>query len=585
MNTRKKQYALLAASLCGAGALGCTAEITGASQQQPGPASPSGGTGAIGGSPAIANGGGGNAAVNSACESDPDLRLPPLLRALNGPQYKNVLRGAFPAARGAVDAMANPWEISEVSTRFSTDGTSLKMNQAATATLLEGARAIASAAQSGIAGAHPCLASLPAGSERTGCLAEVVDDLLGKLYNGQVVDSERVAKIEFFSKLVDDFGTALALETFTSTVMASPRALFRSELGVPAPNGRWELTAREQAEALSFALAGTRPDAELLAAIADGSLSAAELREHAQRLAKAASENGPEAFLSETLTLRQLAETTRTDEGDTNALPEDVRAALELEARETVKRLIRSGGSWIDGLLTSDTAVARKETLKLHGVGEASVTPDAAGFYTLSVGKQRPGLLLQPSMMALLAAENHPDAVKRGHFVLSELMCVPIPPPPQGVAPLPSVDPGKPLTGRQRLQTTHRQPACQGCHTLMDGIGLSFEGFDHLGRERTMELGMPVDTTGEVGVGIASLDGKLQNAQELMQRLSQAREVETCVTTQGFVYLSGVYADTSHEGCLWQATDAILGDQRGNLVDGFASLLASDIYRVRHEAP
>lgn len=262
--------------------------------------------------------------------------------------------------------------------------------------------------------------------------------------------------------------------------------------------------------------------------------------------------------------------------------PRTWRAALELEARHTIKRVVRAGGSTVDALLTTDTAFAREETLELHGVGDPGVTPDAEGFYELTASS-RPGLLLQPAMMALLSAQNHSDAVKRGHFVMEQFMCLPTPPPPPNIPPLPSVDPDEPLTMRERLQTVHKLDACQGCHHSMDNIGLSFEGFDHLGRVRTMELGEPVDTSGEVIVGIPALDGKLANAQELVNRMSGVPEVSNCVATHAFTFLSGVYAITDYQGCLWQTTADIVDGTEGNAVRAFAALLSSDLYRVRFD--
>ncbi len=594
--TRRNWVAVMALAEA-SGILGCTGEISGDSPEispTPGPRGgspttpagtgsfPTSGGGVGGSGPGIV--GSGPGVVGPGCKSDPVVRLPPLFRSLTGEQYRSVLRGAFPSADAVIKAMPNPWRVSEYSGDYTTNGTSVKMNPAALDSLLENTQAIAGAASADLAKYTACLSTLPAGSDRSACLGGVVDALLGKLFNGQVIQSERTAKIVFLSKLIDDFGVSQALKTFASTVMMSPRSLFRSELGkANAATGQLELTARELAEALSFSIGGTRPDVALLAAIEDGNLSVRENREHAQRLARAVDVSGAELFVAETLTLPLLAQTTRTENGKTDALPVKLRAALELEAMETIKRMVRSDGSLVQRMLTSDVALGRLETLALHGASAANLAPDASGFYSLPAPNRR-GLLLQPSMMTLLATEDRTDPVRRGNFILTKFMCNPMPDPPPNVPTLSAVDPSKPQTVRQRLETVHKLDACQVCHKFMDPIGLSFEAFDLLGRERTTELGRPVDTRGSVGIGVSSLDGNLANAQELMSRMSKAPEVQACVSTQAFTYLSGVDASSDRNGCLAKTTAAMLAGSDGNIVSEIAKLLSSDLYRLRYAA-
>jgi hypothetical protein len=54
---------------------------------------------------------------------------------------------------------------------------------------------------------------------------------------------------------------------------------------------------------------------------------------------------------------------------------------------------------------------------------------------------------------------------------------------------------------------SHRtnQP-CKGCHQIMDPIGLALENFDAVGRWRTEDTGVRIDTAGQLVDGTA-LDG------------------------------------------------------------------------------
>jgi len=68
---------------------------------------------------------------------------------------------------------------------------------------------------------------------------------------------------------------------------------------------------------------------------------------------------------------------------------------------------------------------------------------------------------------------------------------------------------GKVLTMRQRIAQHRENPACAGCHNLMDPIGLATENFDAVGRWRTLEDGLPVDASGGLpdGASFTGIEG------------------------------------------------------------------------------
>ena len=80
----------------------------------------------------------------------------------------------------------------------------------------------------------------------------------------------------------------------------------------------------------------------------------------------------------------------------------------------------------------------------------------------------------------------------RGKYVLTNILGTPPPPPPANVPPL-DEKPGKPLTMRERMEEHRKNPACAGCHKLMDPIGLSLENFDAIGRWRDADGGARID--------------------------------------------------------------------------------------------
>jgi hypothetical protein len=142
----------------------------------------------------------------------------------------------------------------------------------------------------------------------------------------------------------------------------------------------------------------------------------------------------------------------------------------------------------------------------------------------------------------MLAALSHTDShspVLRGIFVLERLLCQPPPPPPPNVPSLPSYDPNQPRTTRQRFEELHEaDPVCASCHKAIDGAGFTMENYDAIGRYRTDELGLLINSASEL-VG-TDVDGPVADVLEMSARLSHSRTVETCVTEQLLRYGFGV---------------------------------------------
>ena len=92
----------------------------------------------------------------------------------------------------------------------------------------------------------------------------------------------------------------------------------------------------------------------------------------------------------------------------------------------------------------------------------------------------RRGMLGHGSILALTSYNNRTSPVNRGKYVLTNILGTPPPPPPDNVPPLDET-PGKALSMRDRMEAHRRNPACAGCHKLMDPIGLALENFDGIG--------------------------------------------------------------------------------------------------------
>jgi hypothetical protein len=132
--------------------------------------------------------------------------------------------------------------------------------------------------------------------------------------------------------------------------------------------------------------------------------------------------------------------------------------------------------------------------------------------------------------MTSIATRTSP--VRRGAWVLANLLCThPAPPPPE----VPALPPeNKTGTMRERMEAHRSNPACAGCHVVMDPIGLAMEHFDGIGRWRDQDQGKPIDATGELLHG-----PKFDGAIELASVIRRDPRFTKCATEKFLSYSLG----------------------------------------------
>jgi hypothetical protein len=122
------------------------------------------------------------------------------------------------------------------------------------------------------------------------------------------------------------------------------------------------------------------------------------------------------------------------------------------------------------------------------------------------------GLLGHGSVLTLTSTAIRTSPVQRGKYVMEVLLGTPPPAKPANVPELPeNADSrtghvAKPLSVRERMEEHRSNPACAGCHKMMDPIGFALENFDPVGVWRVNDSGFRIDAAGQMFDG-AKLDG------------------------------------------------------------------------------
>ena len=290
-------------------------------------------------------------------------------------------------------------------------------------------------------------------------------------------------------------------EGVRSTVTAflqSPNFLYLAEVGEPDPDapGQIRFTNDEMASRLSYFLTGDMPDDDLLDAASRGELTTvAGIAAQTDRLlAKSEARDAMRLFFSVMLALDGLDRFTRPVQLYPSYTP-TLGRALKEETLATLDDAVFVRDLDYRRLFDQYDTFVNAELAAFYGVP----APSGEGFSraTLPAGPRR-GLLGQAGVLAVHDHDSSTSPTKRGLFVLTRILCQPLPlSPPAGVR-IPPLPTGM-LTMRQRLAQHSTIEGCAGCHATMDAVGLSLENFDAMGVYRETDRGLQIDDTGVLG--------------------------------------------------------------------------------------
>jgi hypothetical protein len=321
---------------------------------------------------------------------------------------------------------------------------------------------------------------------------------------------------------------AQGLRYALASVLLSPYFIFKVERDAnPASTTPRRLTGHELATRLSYALWATMPDAELFAAAEAEQLATDE--QLAMQVNRMLSHPKAAAlvhdFAAEWLDFAKLE-----NHGvDAKVFPKftpALAAAMKSEAARFIEEFLQKDMSvtkMIDGGFTFVDA-----TLAGHyGMLAPASTPAGQLARVDLAGGNRIGLLTMGAFLMSTSKDTRTATVLRGQYVYNRLLCGALQFPGIMVPPLPE-DPT--LTGRQAAEQHASNPACSGCHMIMDQIGFAFEKFDAIGVYRETEAGQAIRTDGQIPdhAGGYKFEGPL----DLSRQIASDPRFVPCVTSK-----------------------------------------------------
>ena len=317
-----------------------------------------------------------------------------------------------------------------------------------------------------------------------------------RAYRRRLTPDETVEVLAFYRSCREKDGLdhETALRESVVSVLMSPDLTYRIDLAEKGP-GIHPLSDYDLASRLSYFLWSSLPDAELLAHAAAGDLHQPKvIAAQARRMIKDPRIRALAVeFGGNWLDFRRFEELGTVDHERFPSFTPELRTAMFEEPVRLLMDVFQKDRSVLDLLYANDTFM--NPVLAQHyGLPLATDRPDDWVRVANASQYGRGGLL----PMAVFLTKNAPglrtSPVKRGNWVVKNVLGEKIPAPPPVVPELPRDEAKLELSLRDTLARHRADPNCAACHARFDAMGLVFEGFGPVGERRETDLGgRPVD--------------------------------------------------------------------------------------------
>lgn len=416
---------------------------------------------------------------------------------------------------------------------------------------------------------------------------------LKKIYRRPPTDQE-VEALAALALAEEQAGTTWegSMQFALQAALSSPKFLFRVELD-DQPQSQ-ESRAIDQfalANRLSYFLWSTMPDERLFELAEKGELESKIDQEIERMLKDERASSLVDQFALQWLQLQRLDQI----QPDRDMFPDfndELRRAMKEETRLLFLHIMKEDRSILE-VVDANYTFLNERLARFYGIrddrgNEDGMSSEQKGepikgrdfrLVTLPSGSTRGGLLTHGSVLTVTSNPTRTSPVKRGRWVLEQVLGAPPPPAPPDVPELP-VDDKAVASGslRQRLEVHRANPSCANCHDKMDPIGFAMENYDAVGRFRTKDGAFDVDASGVLPDG-----SKFSNLSELKQILkNRSRDVARCMAEKMLIFAIGRGAEFYDRPAITKIVEST--EANGYRFSALVkAIVASEPFRMRRE--
>lgn len=370
-----------------------------------------------------------------------------------------------------------------------------------------------------------CLPEAEATAEsELNCARQIISRLTNEAYRRPVNNSDIQPLLAIFERARKDVGFRASIATTLQALLVSPQFLYLQEIP-PAdvePGSIYRISDTEFAARLALFLWSSLPDEELTTLASAGTLREPQVlklqlkRMLASDKASALTDN----FAGQWLYLRNLPY----HFPDVFEFPEftiPLRHSIQRETELFFTRILKDDLPIFD-FLNADYSYLNEPLAQHYGID--GVKGYALRKVSLSDQSHRGGLLGQASILTLTSNPNHTSPVKRGKWILDNLLAASPPPPPPDVPALVAEHDGMALSAREQLKRHRADPVCAACHVRMDPLGLALEQYNAVGAFRTRYADQAIDASATMpdGTQFEGLSGLHDVLWDRRERFTQA---------------------------------------------------------------
>ncbi|QDT18912.1 DUF1592 domain-containing protein [Gimesia chilikensis] len=335
------------------------------------------------------------------------------------------------------------------------------------------------------------------------CAERIFKPFMEKAFRRPVSRNEMKPIVELVNATVESGRTfEQGVQVGIQAVLVSPHFLFRIEGLQDSADESYSIenvAQYELASRLSYFLWSTMPDERLFSLAGQGRLDDPRtLRMEIKRmLADPKSKAFVENFAGQWLNLRNLDEL-NPDPRKFRGFNSQLKADMRQETEEFFAYIMREDRSVVE-FINADYTFMNENLAKFYGNDKVK----GEKFQKVSLDKsRRAGLITQASILTLTSNPGRTSPVKRGKWIMENILGTPPPTPPPNVPELEEATEGKKnMSLREQLALHRKIPGCASCHDQMDPLGLGFENFDAVGRWRTKEGKHKIDASGKLPDG------------------------------------------------------------------------------------